>query len=182
MSFTICGTPDYLAPEHIRSEGHDKAVDLWTLGCLLYELNALRTPFQAEQQSSVFAAILDSEKVLTKPSMWSDFAEPAWREIVTKLLAPKAPFRLGNGYLGLAAIKEHRFFAGFDWRAFSERRLPSTVVPEIAGTLDTSNADPGHPHAAENSRLGGEGEFTGPQDFFSSWSSSVVAMNAEFKL
>jgi serine/threonine protein kinase len=45
MAYTICGTPEYLAPEIVRGEGHGKAVDWWSLGALLYEMQCGRPPF-----------------------------------------------------------------------------------------------------------------------------------------
>lgn len=48
QTFSLVGTPFYMSPEAITSTGHGLASDIWSFGCLMYEVAALRTPFYEE--------------------------------------------------------------------------------------------------------------------------------------
>lgn len=50
---TLCGTLDYLPPEMVEGQPHDKKVDIWSLGVLAYEFLVGNPPFEAQGHSEV---------------------------------------------------------------------------------------------------------------------------------
>jgi len=62
-AFSKVGTPYYVSPEVVRGDGYDFKSDVWSLGCLLYELATLQNPFEFEGATlaSVFAKILNGD-------------------------------------------------------------------------------------------------------------------------
>ena len=57
-TYTLCGTPEYIAPEVLLNKGHGKGVDWWTLGILIYEMLAGQPPFVDDDPMNIYHQIL----------------------------------------------------------------------------------------------------------------------------
>lgn len=133
-SYTMCGTPEYLAPELVLQSGHNQAVDWWAVGILLYEILCGRTPF-ADTQSRMFRKICDAT-----PKFPKEVSAPA-RDLMRKLLSPVPATRLGMLRGGVQDIKKHPWFAGFDWNGLQRRQLSPPYTPPLRGSGDYSMLD-----------------------------------------
>ena len=65
---TVCGTPQYLAPEVLSQEGYDYSCDWWSFGVLLYEMLCGFLPINDENQMSLFTKIADPDHKIRFPS------------------------------------------------------------------------------------------------------------------
>jgi hypothetical protein len=58
---TLLGTPTYMSPEQVRGRSLDRRTDIWSFGCVLYEMLTGRPPFVAETVSDTLAAVLEHD-------------------------------------------------------------------------------------------------------------------------
>lgn len=54
---TLCGTPNYIAPEILNKKGHSFEVDVWSIGCIMYTLLVGRPPFETNSLKETYERI-----------------------------------------------------------------------------------------------------------------------------
>lgn len=148
---TLCGTPDYIAPEIVLNKGHDHAVDYWALvrndiiillmlilfsqGVLMYEMVDGWPTFYNKNAMKVYENIISG--VIKFPANFS----ANFINLIQSLLQKNPARRLGNAKGGAGEIRKHKWFGSFDWRALLKGQVASPYVPPIKDPLDTSNFD-----------------------------------------
>ncbi len=131
-TFTLCGTPEYMAPEIVLSRGHDNAVDYWALGILVYELLCGVTPFEAGSQQETFEKIVYSQRYLRFPLGF----DPHAKSLVRKLLTSNSALRLGALKGGVNDLKNHLFFKNLDWSRLVKCEYEMDYKPTLSGAKD----------------------------------------------
>lgn len=141
-TWTLCGTPDYLAPEIVAGKGHGKGVDWWTLGVFIFEMLASFPPFYDEDPMKTYSKIMHGS--LTFPSYISKEAA----SIVRKLLNHRPTKRLGVVKGGAKLIKKQPWFRDFSFEDLYNQKLDAPIIPKIKNPFDISNFDE-YPEEAE---------------------------------
>ena len=127
MSF--CGTPEYLAPEIITMEGHDKNADWWSFGILLFEMLCGLPPFYVENLDKMYDLIKNSKVKFPKRINLSEDA----KDVILKLLDKNPKKRLGSQN-GIEEIKSHPFFKSIDFDLIVQKKIPAPFIPELNDT------------------------------------------------
>jgi serine/threonine protein kinase len=120
-----------MCPEILKREGHNRVVDFYTLGAILYEMLTGLPPYYTNNKGEMTMRILESE--LTFPSHVS----PVCVDIIKGLLERNPNKRLGCKK-GVEEIKSHEWLSDIDWQAFMQKKITPLWKPR----LDQSNFDP----------------------------------------
>lgn len=137
LTYTVCGTPEYIAPEVIRNEGHNKNIDWWSLGVLLYEMYTGETPFNQQPLQEIFTK-LKSPKKLSLSKLKG--ASPEFISLVEGLLTKDSEKRLGAANDAMDLVK-HPFFTGLPWEVVANRKLTPPFKPALRSAEDTRMFD-----------------------------------------
>ncbi|GBF88184.1 phosphatase 2C and cyclic nucleotide-binding kinase domain-containing protein [Raphidocelis subcapitata] len=117
-AFTLCGPPQYLAPEVLAGTGHTEAVDWWALGVLVYHLLSGEMPFAGpgDDELRVYKRIARASPSF--PAILS----PEARDLVGGLLQRDPDARLGMAPGGVPRLMSHPWFRAIDWAQLREGR------------------------------------------------------------
>lgn len=134
-TWTLCGTPYYIAPELLLMKGYGTSADWWSFGILVYEMNAGQPPFNGYNHMKIYEKIIKGK--FKCPGRFSrgltDFLKGIIELDITK--------RLGCMKNGSMDLKNHKWLESTNWLGLLEYKVPAPFVPAVISVDDTRYFD-----------------------------------------
>ena len=125
LTYSIVGLPEYYSPEMINQTGHNKSIDFWQLGILLFEMLVGYTPFLDSNPINLYHKIKKG-KILFPKGINKDA-----KLIIKHFLNVDMNRRLGCTKRGILDIIKEPFFNAFDWEKLLHRTLEPPFIPKV---------------------------------------------------
>lgn len=127
-TYTICGTPHYIAPEVLQNKGYGQEADWFSFGVVLYEMFIGMMPFTGESPMEVLNSIVND-----KPKLPSSLGKETVSLI--KGLLIKDPTKR----YGASKVKSHDFFKRLNFDQIERKALEPPFFPTVDSADDTRN-------------------------------------------
>lgn len=131
LTYSFCGSPEYMSPEMLEKRGHGRAVDYYSLGALLYEMMTGLPPFYSSSRTKMY------KQIAQMPLKIPPFVSQNAKSMLESLLCKNPTERLGSRF-GIEEIKAHPWCAKIKW----DKLLSHKILPPFRPNFKTSNFDP----------------------------------------
>lgn len=130
-TFSVTGTPEFMAPELLLKNGHTLSVDFWAFGIILYEFITKQNPFYESDPMDSYTRIIKAQYKF--PKNFPPFA----KDLIKKLLVKDPKKRLGARKDGVNKLKSHSFFSQTNWEELENKKVTPPFLPQLNSLTDT---------------------------------------------